>query len=43
MLKQASIDERYEVKRRRMVPIARLTPQGAPEASAEAVSGLRIG
>ncbi|HEU5032762.1 MAG TPA: hypothetical protein VFV01_48125 [Spirillospora sp.] len=43
MLEQASISERHEVKRRRMVPVARLTPRGAPEASAEAVSGLRIG
>lgn len=43
MLEQASISERYEVKRRRAVPVARLTPHGAPETSAEAVSGLRIG
>ncbi|MGI5325287.1 hypothetical protein [Actinomadura nitritigenes] len=43
MLEQASISERYEIKRRRMVPVARLTPQGAPETSTEAVSGLRTG
>lgn len=45
VLKQASISERYEAKRRRAVPVARLTPQGAPapDASAEAVSGIRTG
>lgn len=45
LLGQASIDERYEIKRRRAVPVARLTVRGTPVqgASAEAFSGIRTG
>ena len=39
LLKQASIEERYEVTRRREVPIARLTPHYKPASESNRVFG----